>query len=224
MSKILVLGSGVIGLSTAMMLDPVRPRRDRAEAGSRARPHVTRKRGSRGSDAASGSPGNPTTFTRPVASFSRATCRSRGGAPPRGRHHLQRADAAAAVHRGSCAAPRGRAFRVGDGAPSRDRVRGGQRRRQPTGGSSRSYGTGLLSGPSAASGIPHVTGVRTSGGEALAADLVIDAMGRRSTFRTGWKASEVAVRSSRPRTRGSSTTRATSGRRLAVPPSFARGS
>ena len=42
--------------------------------------------------------------------------------------------------------------------------------------------TGLLSGPSAASGIPHVTGVRTTGGEALAADLVIDAMGRRSAL------------------------------------------
>ena len=42
--------------------------------------------------------------------------------------------------------------------------------------------TGLLTGPSAASGVPHVTGVRTSGGEALAADLVIDAMGRRSAL------------------------------------------
>jgi 2-polyprenyl-6-methoxyphenol hydroxylase-like FAD-dependent oxidoreductase len=38
----------------------------------------------------------------------------------------------------------------------------------------------LLSGPSAADGIPHVTGVRTAGGETLAADLVVDATGRLS--------------------------------------------
>jgi 2-polyprenyl-6-methoxyphenol hydroxylase-like FAD-dependent oxidoreductase len=40
--------------------------------------------------------------------------------------------------------------------------------------------TGLLTGTPAASGVPNVTGVRTSSGEELAADLVIDAMGRRS--------------------------------------------
>jgi len=40
--------------------------------------------------------------------------------------------------------------------------------------------TELLTGPSAAAGIPHVTGVRTSDGGELSADLVIDAMGRRS--------------------------------------------
>jgi 2-polyprenyl-6-methoxyphenol hydroxylase-like FAD-dependent oxidoreductase len=38
----------------------------------------------------------------------------------------------------------------------------------------------LLTGPSAAPGIPHITGVRTRDGAAMAADLVIDAMGRRS--------------------------------------------
>jgi 2-polyprenyl-6-methoxyphenol hydroxylase-like FAD-dependent oxidoreductase len=40
--------------------------------------------------------------------------------------------------------------------------------------------TELVTGVSAAQGVPHVTGVRTSGGEELACDLVIDAMGRRS--------------------------------------------
>jgi 2-polyprenyl-6-methoxyphenol hydroxylase-like FAD-dependent oxidoreductase len=40
--------------------------------------------------------------------------------------------------------------------------------------------TGLVAGTPAASGTPHVTGVRTSSGEELTADLVIDAMGRRS--------------------------------------------
>ena len=40
--------------------------------------------------------------------------------------------------------------------------------------------TRLTGGPSAIPGIPHVTGVRTSGGEELRADLVVDAMGRRS--------------------------------------------
>jgi 2-polyprenyl-6-methoxyphenol hydroxylase-like FAD-dependent oxidoreductase len=42
------------------------------------------------------------------------------------------------------------------------------------------YVTELTGGPSAIPGIPHVTGVRTSGGEELRADLVVDAMGRRS--------------------------------------------
>jgi 2-polyprenyl-6-methoxyphenol hydroxylase-like FAD-dependent oxidoreductase len=39
---------------------------------------------------------------------------------------------------------------------------------------------GLLMGPSVAGGIPHVTGVRTTDGDEVRADLVIDAMGRRS--------------------------------------------
>ena len=38
----------------------------------------------------------------------------------------------------------------------------------------------LVTGQSAAAGVPHVTGVRTSGGEYIACDLVLDAMGRRS--------------------------------------------
>jgi 2-polyprenyl-6-methoxyphenol hydroxylase-like FAD-dependent oxidoreductase len=39
---------------------------------------------------------------------------------------------------------------------------------------------GLLSGPAALPGVPHAAGVATSTGEQLTADLVIDAMGRRS--------------------------------------------
>jgi 2-polyprenyl-6-methoxyphenol hydroxylase-like FAD-dependent oxidoreductase len=39
---------------------------------------------------------------------------------------------------------------------------------------------GLLQGPSATPGIPHVTGVRTGDGEDMTADLVVDATGRRS--------------------------------------------
>ena len=38
--------------------------------------------------------------------------------------------------------------------------------------------TGLVGGPSAIPGVPHVAGVRTAGGEELRADLVVDAMGR----------------------------------------------
>ena len=38
----------------------------------------------------------------------------------------------------------------------------------------------LTGGPSATTGIPHVTGVRTASGEELRADLVVDTMGRRS--------------------------------------------
>jgi 2-polyprenyl-6-methoxyphenol hydroxylase-like FAD-dependent oxidoreductase len=39
---------------------------------------------------------------------------------------------------------------------------------------------GLLNGSGAAPGVPHVSGVRLAGGEELPADLVVDAMGRRS--------------------------------------------
>jgi 2-polyprenyl-6-methoxyphenol hydroxylase-like FAD-dependent oxidoreductase len=39
---------------------------------------------------------------------------------------------------------------------------------------------GLLTGDAAPGGVPRVTGVRTAGGEELAADLVVDATGRRS--------------------------------------------
>jgi len=39
---------------------------------------------------------------------------------------------------------------------------------------------GPVTGPSVRPGVPHVTGVRTSDGAEIAADLVIDAMGRRS--------------------------------------------
>jgi 2-polyprenyl-6-methoxyphenol hydroxylase-like FAD-dependent oxidoreductase len=47
--------------------------------------------------------------------------------------------------------------------------------------------TELVTGPEAAKGVPNVTGVRTSDGNELAADLVIDAMGRRSGL-PGWLA------------------------------------
>jgi 2-polyprenyl-6-methoxyphenol hydroxylase-like FAD-dependent oxidoreductase len=39
---------------------------------------------------------------------------------------------------------------------------------------------GLLTGPSATGGVPHVVGVRTASGAELRADVVVDAMGRRS--------------------------------------------
>ena len=39
---------------------------------------------------------------------------------------------------------------------------------------------GLIAGPPAVPGVPHVAGVRTSAGQELRADLVVDAMGRRS--------------------------------------------
>ncbi len=43
---------------------------------------------------------------------------------------------------------------------------------------------GLLVGPSATRGVPHVAGVVSTEGEALRADLVVDAMGRRSPVTT----------------------------------------
>jgi flavin-dependent dehydrogenase len=42
--------------------------------------------------------------------------------------------------------------------------------------------TGLITGESAADGIPHVIGVRTDAGDDVLADLVVDACGRRSTL------------------------------------------
>ncbi len=48
--------------------------------------------------------------------------------------------------------------------------------------------TELITGPAAVPGLPHVAGVRTSDGEDLRADLVVDAMGRRS------RASELLTR------------------------------
>lgn len=42
---------------------------------------------------------------------------------------------------------------------------------------------GLVTGGSVADGIPHVVGVRTSAGERLEGDLVVDAMGRRTRLR-----------------------------------------
>ncbi len=41
---------------------------------------------------------------------------------------------------------------------------------------------GLLTGPSTGNHVPHVTGVRTADGEEIRADLVVDAMGRRSNL------------------------------------------
>ena len=40
--------------------------------------------------------------------------------------------------------------------------------------------SGLVAGAQAMRGVPHVTGVRTRGGEEIPADLVVDATGRRS--------------------------------------------
>jgi 2-polyprenyl-6-methoxyphenol hydroxylase-like FAD-dependent oxidoreductase len=53
--------------------------------------------------------------------------------------------------------------------------------------------SGLVAGTSAAPGVPHVTGVRLATGEVLRADLVVDAMGRR-TPTDGWLA-ELGARS-----------------------------
>ncbi len=47
------------------------------------------------------------------------------------------------------------------------------------------HATGLLGGAQAVAGVPHVGGVRLADGSELQADLVIDAMGRRSPLR-GW--------------------------------------
>src|SRR5206468_12642308 len=39
---------------------------------------------------------------------------------------------------------------------------------------------GLLTGPAREHGVPHVTGVRTTAGEEIRADLVVDAMSRKT--------------------------------------------
>ncbi len=76
-------------------------------------------------------------------------------------------------------------------------------------------------------GLPHVTGVRTATGEESRADLVVDAMGRRSHLPAGWTARAPVRSTRRPRTRASSTTRASfagaSRRRCARRPSRRSG-
>jgi 2-polyprenyl-6-methoxyphenol hydroxylase-like FAD-dependent oxidoreductase len=52
--------------------------------------------------------------------------------------------------------------------------------------------TGMVSGSSALPGVPHVTGVRTKDGESIPADLVVDMSGRRSAL-PGWL-SEIGAR------------------------------
>ena len=52
--------------------------------------------------------------------------------------------------------------------------------------------TGMVSGASALPGVPHVTGVRTKSGESIPADLVVDMSGRRSAL-PGWL-SEIGAR------------------------------
>jgi 2-polyprenyl-6-methoxyphenol hydroxylase-like FAD-dependent oxidoreductase len=52
--------------------------------------------------------------------------------------------------------------------------------------------TGMVSGASALPGVPHVTGVRTKHGESIPADLVVDMSGRRSAL-PGWL-SEIGAR------------------------------
>ena len=52
--------------------------------------------------------------------------------------------------------------------------------------------TGMVSGASALPGVPHVTGVRTKDGESIPADLVVDMSGRRSAL-PGWL-SEIGAR------------------------------
>jgi 2-polyprenyl-6-methoxyphenol hydroxylase-like FAD-dependent oxidoreductase len=73
---------------------------------------------------------------------------------------------------------------------------------------------GLVTGASAIPGVPHVTGVRTEAGEEITADLVVDAMGRRTRV-PDWRPSWGRTRRCwRRRTSASSTTRGTSpGRR-----------
>lgn len=52
--------------------------------------------------------------------------------------------------------------------------------------------TGMVSGAAALPGVPHVTGVRTKDGESIPADLVVDMSGRRSAL-PGWL-SEIGAR------------------------------
>jgi len=75
----------------------------------------------------------------------------------------------------------------------------------------------LATGQPAAPGVPHVTGVRTSDGEHLACDLVIDAMGRRSELPRWLAAIGARPPAEEAEDSGSPTTRGTSPRRPASP-------
>ncbi|MBV9856838.1 MAG: hypothetical protein JOY82_20355 [Streptosporangiaceae bacterium] len=69
---------------------------------------------------------------------------------------------------------------------------------------------GLTGGPHAIPRVPHVAGVRTSDGQELRADLVVDAMGRRPRAPGCWPRWARARRTPRPRPAGSPTTPGTS--------------
>ena len=76
--------------------------------------------------------------------------------------------------------------------------------------------TGLVTGPAAASGVPHVTGVTIGEVTVIDAELVIDATGRRSPCGGMRRPSAPAVPRRRKRTAGSCTTPATSARRTGI--------
>ncbi|WP_181170571.1 FAD-dependent oxidoreductase [Mesorhizobium sp. B2-6-2] len=58
----------------------------------------------------------------------------------------------------------------------------------------------LITGASAIPGVPHIAGVRTTSGEEIRADLVIDAMGGEALPANGSLRREAAVRTRKPRT------------------------
>src|SRR5262249_27980199 len=105
-----------------------------------------------------------------------------GRAPARRRQPVRHAESAAAVlHRSVATADRRMLWTYTARRPVGEWAFANAARDEP-GVAIRRGGrvAGLLTGPAPIGGVPHVVGVRTADGEVLKADIVIDAMGRRS--------------------------------------------
>ena len=186
MAEIVIVGGGVVGLGLGMMLARDDHLGHHSRAGRRSRPpRIPRRPGTAGSARGSTSSACPTSSCpryREILEAGAARCGR--GHRARRRRALQSGAATPRIdHRR--APPRRRALRHALRAPGRWSSAPWPRwpRRRP---GSRCAGAwpwrDCIGGPEAIAGIPHVTGVRTTDGEELRADLVIDCSGRRSAL------------------------------------------
>ena len=220
MSKVIVLGGGVCGLASALMLArdghevtvlerdpaPVPESPERAwEAWERQRRRAV-------------PPGALHAAARAPRARRRAARRARRARARRAPPARLGAHAAAHDRRPLAAAGR-RAADDGDRAPADARAARCARRRRAPGRARRCAAGSPPRGWRRASATArvHVAGVRTEDGETLDADLVVDATGRRSRMPALLReAGGPEVEPRRPRTPASSTTRASSARPTAA--------
>ncbi len=187
MGRIVVVGAGIAGLGCAMLLagdgqevivlerDPARPPSDPAEAWERwQRPGLNQFRRGHGF-----LPGFRAVIDAELPGISRAL-QDAGGL----RTNFLRDLLPAALSTGGWRDGDERFEMVtGRRSDGRSRARSGSRvLLRAWRFAAASSVTGLVTGASALSGVPHVTGVRTKAGELILADLVVDTSGRRSAL------------------------------------------